>query len=154
MNVNLATGARYRRRCRGRLRFHRRHRRSLEFGDTLTGSAAANTMAGLGGDDTIDAGDGEDFVQGGEGRDTITGGSGDDTLYGEGSTRPATTVRRTSTIWPGIAYLLDQQDTIHGGDGNNFIDGGASGRTRSRRIRRRFRSLAETAEDDIHRRGR
>jgi Ca2+-binding RTX toxin-like protein len=79
--------------------------------DTLTGTAAANTIDGgegndtirsLGGDDTVSGGQGNDRVDGGAGSDRIAGGEGDDRLLGGGGA-----------------------DSIRGGDGNDIIDGGA-----------------------------
>jgi outer membrane protein OmpA-like peptidoglycan-associated protein len=59
--------------------------------DTLTGSAANetlvagdgnNTLSGGGGDDVLVGGPGNDTLNGGSGNDTLTGGLGDDTLDG------------------------------------------------------------------------
>lgn len=53
-------------------------------GDTLIGSAEANTLRGLGGNDLLNGRAGNDWLIGGDGADTIDGGWGDgnDTLTG------------------------------------------------------------------------
>ncbi|WP_299937036.1 calcium-binding protein, partial [uncultured Pelagimonas sp.] len=61
------------------------------FGNTVTGTAAADNLVGsigddqlngLAGDDSIDGGNGADSLSGGGDNDTLSGGFGDDTLTG------------------------------------------------------------------------
>ncbi|WP_247893084.1 Calx-beta domain-containing protein [Azospirillum baldaniorum] len=51
-------------------------------GQSLTGTAAADTLEGAGGPDTISGGDGNDLLRGFAGKDSLSGGDGDDTLDG------------------------------------------------------------------------
>ncbi|WP_395679769.1 calcium-binding protein [Inquilinus sp.] len=55
---------------------------TADFGDSLTGSAAANLLVGYGGDDFLIGLAGEDILNGGEGDDYLIGGAGADTLQG------------------------------------------------------------------------
>jgi Ca2+-binding RTX toxin-like protein len=55
-------------------------RGSLNFNDSLTGSAGDNRLQGLGGNDTLNGGDGDDWLEGGAGNDSLLGGAGDDLL--------------------------------------------------------------------------
>ncbi|MBC7907278.1 MAG: hypothetical protein H7Y60_11105 [Rhodospirillaceae bacterium] len=50
------------------------------YGDTITGSDAANRIDGRGGGDDIDAGGGDDFILATSGSDVIDGGTGIDTV--------------------------------------------------------------------------
>ncbi|HSV82047.1 MAG TPA: hypothetical protein VLK85_22880, partial [Ramlibacter sp.] len=50
--------------------------------DTLTGSAAANTLEGGGGADIINGGAGADMISGGAGSDTLNGEAGADVITG------------------------------------------------------------------------
>src|SRR5205814_7723102 len=66
------------------------------FGDSLSGSTAANVILGVGGNDVTFggdrlavlagvagvAGDGDDTLAGGSGNDTVDGGSGNDVIFG------------------------------------------------------------------------
>ncbi|MCW1886212.1 calcium-binding protein [Luteolibacter flavescens] len=124
VTVNLATGAATCGDAQGDFLSSIEDLVGSEFNDTLTGNAGDNSMAGLGGNDIIDAGNGTNLVQGGEGKDTITAGSGNDTLYGEGPDTPAFEGLQDQYNFDWSAYLPNQADTIHGGDGDNFIDGG------------------------------
>ncbi|MEO1748154.1 MAG: proprotein convertase P-domain-containing protein, partial [Pseudomonadota bacterium] len=54
------------------------HLQGSQFGDTLTGDGANNTIWGLDGDDTINGGGGNDVLFGGAGADAFNGGSGFD----------------------------------------------------------------------------
>jgi Ca2+-binding RTX toxin-like protein len=53
-----------------------------DFGDSLTGNAAANAFWGYFGNDTLIGDLGDDFLYGGGGGDHIFGGSGSDTIVG------------------------------------------------------------------------
>ena len=71
------------------------------YGDTITGSSAANRIWGGGGNDTISGGSGNDVIFGGPGNDTLRGGSGNDLLFGEAG-----------------------DDSLYGDSGNNVMLGG------------------------------
>ena len=66
----------------------------------------------VGGFDQLVGGSGNDLVIGGEGIDKLSGGSGDDIIYGDGLTNPE---------------MGNTDAFTHGGDGNDYIDTGASG---------------------------
>ncbi len=51
-----------------------------DFGDTLTGDAAANELYGSDGADSLDGGAGSDVLDGGVGADSVLGGAGDDRI--------------------------------------------------------------------------
>src|SRR5581483_5630583 len=73
------------------------------------------------GDDTIAAGNGFDFMFGGPGVDGITVGDGSSTVFGDDGLI-AFGVSAT-TIDPGVGDV----DTIHAGNGNDDVFGGAAG---------------------------
>lgn len=52
------------------------------YGDTITGSDAANVLKGLRGSDTLAGGDGDDTLDGGRGSDVLDGGDGRDACSG------------------------------------------------------------------------
>ena len=66
----------------------------------------------VGGFDQLVGGFGNDLLVGGEGIDKLSGGGGDDIVYGDGLTNPE---------------MGNTDPFTHGGDGNDYIDGGASG---------------------------
>ncbi len=66
----------------------------------------------VGGFDQLVGGTGNDLIIGGEGIDKLSGGSGDDIIYGDGLTNPE---------------MGNTDAFTHGGDGNDYIDTGASG---------------------------
>lgn len=66
----------------------------------------------VGGFDQLVGGSGNDLVIGGEGIDKLSSGSGDDIVFGDGLTNPE---------------MGNTDPFTHGGDGNDYIDGGASG---------------------------
>ncbi len=68
--------------------------------------------AEVGGFDQLVGGLGNDMLIGGEGIDKLSGGSGDDIIYGDGLTNPE---------------MGNTDAFTHGGDGNDYIDTGASG---------------------------
>ncbi|MFN7323177.1 MAG: putative Ig domain-containing protein, partial [Sphingomonadales bacterium] len=82
-----------------------------ETGETLTGSAGADTINGLGGNDTIFGRAGDDTVNGGDGFDYIIGDGGNDILYGgaDGDSIDG----------------MDGDDILDGGDGNDFVNASA-----------------------------
>ncbi|WP_043342148.1 calcium-binding protein [Belnapia moabensis] len=55
---------------------------SMNWGDRLHGSSAANRLNGYAGDDLLDGRDGTDTLLGGDGADTLLGGAGGDRLEG------------------------------------------------------------------------
>jgi Ca2+-binding RTX toxin-like protein len=79
--------------------------------DTVTGSAAANTIDGGGGNDLIYGGDGNDILTGGAGVDTIYGGNGNDDIRSDGD---------------GGSYFGEAgNDFMASGLGTETMDGGA-----------------------------
>lgn len=66
----------------------------------------------VGGFDQLVGGSGNDLIVGGEGIDKLSSGSGDDIVFGDGITNPE---------------MGNTDPFTHGGDGNDYIDGGASG---------------------------
>jgi serralysin len=72
------------------------------FGDTMTGTTAADILFGGGGDDFIDGGNANDKLDGGAGNDRVEGGNGHDQLLGRSGV-----------------------DTLLGGSGNDVLVGGA-----------------------------
>ncbi|WRH74564.1 MAG: putative Ig domain-containing protein [Sphingobium sp.] len=82
-----------------------------EAGETLTGSAGADTINGLGGNDTIFGRAGDDIVNGGDGFDYIIGDGGNDIIYGgaDGDSIDG----------------MDGDDILDGGDGNDFVNASA-----------------------------
>ncbi len=66
----------------------------------------------VGGFDQLVGGSGNDLIIGGEGIDKLSGGQGDDIIYGDGLTNPE---------------MGNTDAFTHGGDGNDYIDTGASG---------------------------
>ena len=117
--------------------------------DTLTGTAAANTLNGLaghdflkgrGGADTLNGGDGGDFLEGGVGNDKINGNAGIDIAnYGDSATAVTVDLRgdtaadkdtakrgtETDTL-TGIegAITAGGNDRLYGDNGNNWFQGG------------------------------
>ncbi|WP_323798270.1 DUF4347 domain-containing protein [Nisaea sp.] len=92
--------------------------------DTLTGTAASDTIrgndgndviSGLTGDDDIATDDGNDLIYGGDGNDTISSLDGTDTIYG-GSGNDLLASR-------------SDNDLIYGGDGNDTLTGNAGNDT-------------------------
>ncbi len=91
---------------------------SGEGPDLVDGGAGKDIIYGrgsgseVGGFDQLVGGSGNDLVIGGEGIDKLSGGSGDDIMYGDGLTNPE---------------MGNTDAFTHGGDGNDYIDTGASG---------------------------
>jgi Ca2+-binding RTX toxin-like protein len=54
---------------------------TIDYGDTLTGSAVANRLAGYAGNDVLSGLGGADTLVGDDGEDTLRGGDGDDFLH-------------------------------------------------------------------------
>ena len=102
--------------------------------DTLTGTAAANTLngqaghdflKGLGGADTLNGGDGGDFLEGSAGNDRINGGTGIDTVnYGDSSTRVVVDLRGDAASDTDTAKRGSETDTLTGIEG--AIGGGGN----------------------------
>ena len=82
-----------------------------DFGDRLTGNAAANNIDGGEGNDTISGGEGNDTLIGGIGNDRILGQDGNDLLIGGAGT----------DVLRGKAG----NDTLLGGESSDILDGGA-----------------------------
>ncbi len=86
--------------------------------DLADGGAGKDTIYGrgsgseVGGFDQLVGGSGNDLIVGGEGIDKLSGGSGDDIIYGDGLANPE---------------MGNTDAFTHGGDGNDYIDTGASG---------------------------
>ncbi|HEX8624878.1 MAG TPA: Ig-like domain-containing protein [Allosphingosinicella sp.] len=80
-------------------------------GETITGTADADSLTGTPGDDTIDALGGDDSVSGLAGADSILGGDGSDFLYGDGGND--------------VVAGGNDDDFIFGGDGNDQLSGEA-----------------------------
>ena len=96
--------------------------------DTLIGGGGDDTISGEQGDDALFGGTGEDYLAGGHGADTLVGGSDSDFVLGDSRFESS---RSDSTIDLRIDYL-DQvdgahryDDTIDGGDGNDYLLGEA-----------------------------
>ena len=91
---------------------------SGEGPDLVDGGAGKDIIYGrgsgseVGGFDQLVGGSGNDLIIGGEGIDKLSGGSGDDIIYGDGLTNPE---------------MGNTDAFTHGGDGNDYIDTGASG---------------------------
>jgi Ca2+-binding RTX toxin-like protein len=77
--------------------------------ETLTGTAGNDIINGLGGNDTIDGGAGDDQIDGGDGNDTIRGGFGSDTVNGGVGDD-------TITDYEGGS------DILRGGAGNDYLE--------------------------------
>jgi len=123
------------------------------FGNTLTGTAAADVFLGLGGNDVIRAGNGANLVYGGsavtdpnDGNDTIGAGTGNDTIYGNGGDDLIVGTSGSDVIYGGIgsdtigagtlsiggeaaaavtsSVLAGQTTSVYGGGGfNDTVDG-------------------------------
>jgi hypothetical protein len=101
--------------------------------DTLSGSAAGETICGLLGNDVIRALGGNDTVFGDNcgvkaklgraaatgGSDTIDGGTGNDTIYGAGGADKLTGGDGNDKVFGGGG-----NDSLSGGKGNDVLDGG------------------------------
>jgi Ca2+-binding RTX toxin-like protein len=91
---------------------------SGEGPDLVDGGAGKDTIYGrgsgseVGGFDQLVGGSGNDLVIGGEGIDKLSSGSGDDIVFGDGLTNPE---------------MGNTDPFTHAGDGNDYVDGGASG---------------------------
>ncbi len=127
--------------------------------DSITTGDDDDTIFGGTGDDNIDAGIDDDFVEGGEGNDTILGSEGNDEIYGEdgddviyGGLAPGdgdfadlpndldgdgdsndpgedlVTDNNNDTLFGGAGNDFitgnDDDDTLYGGTGNDVLDGG------------------------------
>ena len=115
--------------------------------DTLTGGDGDNRLHGLDGDDTLVGGAGDDLLvggnggdmfHGGEGADSMDGGAGVDTLWyawsdagvevdlaagtASGGHAEGDTIENVEVIW-GSRHA----DTLTGGEGDNWLDGGPAG---------------------------
>jgi hypothetical protein len=112
--------------------------------DSLTGTAAGETICGLLGNDSIDAGAGSDTIFGdacndkvkllfgaqvGDGNDKLNGQDGDDTLYGAGGKDTLRGGKGSDKLFGGDGNdkLLGEagKDTLDGGKGNDTLTGGA-----------------------------
>jgi Ca2+-binding RTX toxin-like protein len=86
--------------------------------DLADGGAGKDSIYGrgsgseVGGFDQLVGGSGNDLVVGGEGIDKLSSGSGDDIVFGDGLTNPE---------------MGNTDPFTHAGDGNDYVDGGASG---------------------------
>ncbi|MBP2296818.1 Calx-beta domain-containing protein [Azospirillum rugosum] len=78
----------------------------LDGDDRLSGAGGNDTLDGGSGGDTLDGGDGGDGLSGGDGNDSLVGGAGNDTLSGG-----------------------DGDDTLTGSDGRDELTGGAGNDT-------------------------
>jgi Ca2+-binding RTX toxin-like protein len=78
-----------------------------------TGDAGNNTITGTAAGDTLSGGDGNDTLYGLAGADKLNGGNGNDILVGDAG---------NDRLDGGAGY-----DTLSGGDGNDYLDGGANG---------------------------
>jgi Ca2+-binding RTX toxin-like protein len=113
--------------------------------DTLNAAEGNETINGLGGNDYvyaiaganfIDGGSGNDTIRGGWDADTLNGGDGDDVIYGDNGYTPVWTMppqigpdlvfggAGNDTLYGGTGSAGDlaANDTLDGGDGNDFID--------------------------------
>ncbi|OYU36113.1 calcium-binding protein [Novosphingobium sp. PASSN1] len=106
------------------------------LGDTLSGSAGANTLLGGDGSDVIDGAGGDDLIRGGAGADTLTGGDGIDTLDYAGSSAGVTINLATNTASGGDATGdsfsgfervsgSSSADVLTADDGGRQLSGGA-----------------------------
>ncbi len=106
-------------------------------GQTLTGTALANTIIGAGGSDTLNGLAGIDLLYGGGGGDTLYGGAdvdklygeaGDDTLYGDDGNDILYGGDGLDTLHGGAGvdklYGEGDDDVLYGGDSNDVLDGG------------------------------
>jgi Ca2+-binding RTX toxin-like protein len=103
--------------------------------NTLTGTAAGETICGLLGDDVVNALGGNDTLfgdvcnikaklaaaqAGAGGNDTLNGGTGNDTVYGAAGNDKLAGDDGNDKLFGG-----DGNDTLSGGNGNDSLDGGA-----------------------------
>ncbi|ABI65796.1 Cadherin [Maricaulis maris MCS10] len=81
----------------------------LEGDDTLNGLGGNDTLNGDGGNDTLDGGSGSDILNGGSGDDRLDGGLGSDTLNGGNG--------HDTFVYSGASG--DGADAMHGGSGDD-----------------------------------
>lgn len=109
----------------------------LGGGDTITGSAVADSLRGYTGDDVINGGNGTNYLRGDEGNDSIVGGTGFDDINGNMGNDTASGGagedwvvggRDNDSLSGGDAYDLVYgnlgNDTISGDGGNDIVRGG------------------------------
>ncbi len=113
---------------------------SLPGPQTLTGTAANDSLVGGDDDDTLNGEYGDDFLTGGAGSDILDGGSGTDTAVYSSSNASVTVDLMTGVAAGGEAegdVLLNIENTrgsafddiIKGNNGTNTLDGGAGNDT-------------------------
>jgi Ca2+-binding RTX toxin-like protein len=112
-------------------------RGSINFGDTIVGSAAANLLEGQGGNDSLDGSSGNDTLDGGSGDDTVNGNAGTDTAsYASAGSGVIVSLAIAGVQATGgggsdtlvsIENLLGSQhnDSLTGNAAANTLDGGA-----------------------------
>ncbi|WP_121628985.1 Ig-like domain-containing protein [Tropicibacter alexandrii] len=89
---------------------------SAPVGQTITGTAASETLDGTIGGDTILGLGGTDFLNGNAGNDSLDGGADNDYLYGDAG-------EDTLIGGDGRDYLYGEEgnDTLYGGDGDDYL---------------------------------
>jgi YD repeat-containing protein len=123
--------------------------------DTIVGTAGNDNISGMAGNDILDGGDGNDFLDPGTGNNLVIGGTGNDALYIDYSKSTDTLTVKYSTsntivsgqtsfreIETGIVLggagndVIDftnspetSIDGLYGGDGDDYLNGGAGNDT-------------------------
>jgi Ca2+-binding RTX toxin-like protein len=87
--------------------------------DSLLGGLGADVVDGGAGSDTLDGGDGDDVLIGGDGADLAIGGLGGDFIDTRGTT--SSPDRTFPGLYVADGDVLDDRDTVNGGDGNDTI---------------------------------
>lgn len=112
--------------------------------DIFTGMAGNDRLLGNGGPDNLVGGDGDDSLEGGDGNDNILGGNGEDSIQGDQGNDLINGEAGRDTIHGGLGAdtlfggldtdsifggpavatsLLDEGNTISGGDGDDILHG-------------------------------
>jgi Ca2+-binding RTX toxin-like protein len=103
--------------------------------DSILGSSKADVIMGSGGNDTLIGGKGDDQEFGGGGADKIYGSSGNDMLYGDAGNDTLFGEGGNDTLGGdgedrfqfkgfGVPAPLTGNDSLNGGDGDDWITGG------------------------------
>ncbi|MGK2876297.1 MAG: hypothetical protein ACSLEW_11765 [Nocardioides sp.] len=108
----------------------------LGGGDVLVAGEGEDLVFGQSGDDVLFGGVGEDYLEGNAGADTLSGADGEDDLVGGGSTSAGSVITSsagsvedrllapaTGTLDTSAAGLVDDNDTLDGGDDTDVLVG-------------------------------
>ncbi len=105
-------------------------------GDTLHGDLGRDLLFGQGGPDELHGGDDDDVLEGNAGKDVLNGNDGEDDLIGGGSSTNGVIISRSfgtvsdrlltapsGLVDTSAAGLLDDDDTLYGGDDADVLLG-------------------------------